>query len=156
MCFWYPAHKSILENHSSLYNSQNLQVLSFFCTSSTGEEKGLWLTWIMEESSIFLTSFSITSFLPWECLYGQGLTGLVPSSSGIQWSHSLLGGSWVGSAKTASNSSDKSCTTGWISSSFCSCPWIANNWATSPWTCWYRAFSTYSAISIFNSTPDYQ
>lgn len=83
----------------ALSSTQKCQLPSYFRTSRTGDEKGLWLGLINPVSSIFPTSFSISFF--WKCgyLYEQTETGFAPSTEGILWSCALGCVSPLGSSK---------------------------------------------------------
>jgi hypothetical protein len=62
--------------HLDAYNQHRISETDlFFLTSKTGEEKALWLGWIIPDESISFTWFSTSSFMAGENLYGLIFTG---------------------------------------------------------------------------------
>lgn len=77
----------IVSELSFLQSTQNLQDPSFFFTSKSGDENGLWLGQMINSCVIFYTSISISFF--WrECLQGRILIDVSFVINDVTWSNS--------------------------------------------------------------------
>jgi hypothetical protein len=97
-----------------------------------------------------LINFSISSFCLYGTLYGLIFGGLQSGLRGIVWSHSLMGGNVVLSAKMSCNSCSTTSIDGWIrvlsGSTFECCSKLI--WITYPNISLLQSFSSLEALMI--------